>query len=333
MQVTDAVSVGMPAEQYHASRGLSNSGLSDLAVSPLRYWYLHVNPNRPKEEPTPAMQFGSALHCAVLEPSKLDSQYCQKFDGEDIEGCLVTMDDLRGWLKDQGIQPKGTRKADVIAQVQSVDANVPILDVLKEAHDARHAGKVQFNRETWMRIGGAAQALRDEPRMREFLKEGKAEQSFFVESVEGVPLRSRMDWINDALTLDLKTLSAHRGRPFDRMVSEAIWYEGYYRTAYFYSLVRALASGDRDIKGPQRAPKFALAFVESEPPHEVRIREVRPIEAGSASLLWERARVEVQTYIGVYKEYMDKFGEKPWRYAQESEALVDEEFPALVYGR
>jgi hypothetical protein len=45
--------------------GLSFSGMKDFAVSPLRYWYRNINPNRPPFEATPEMQLGSALHCAV----------------------------------------------------------------------------------------------------------------------------------------------------------------------------------------------------------------------------------------------------------------------------
>jgi hypothetical protein len=41
--------------------------MKDLAVSPLRYWHLNLNPNRPPRIETPEMQFGTALHCLVLE--------------------------------------------------------------------------------------------------------------------------------------------------------------------------------------------------------------------------------------------------------------------------
>lgn len=325
-------SIRIPADEYHAVRALSNSGLSDLAVSPLRYWYLNVNPNRPREEPTPSMDFGTALHCAVLEPEKFDSRYCQRVEAADHHGCLVTIEDIRAWLTERGEKPKGTKKGDLINQALIVDPNVPILDVIRAIHESENGNKKEFASDVLERIRGAANALRNEPRVQEILAEGQAEQSFFVDC-DGVPLKARMDWTNAKWTLDLKVLTACRDRAFDREVSEAIWYRGYYRQGYFYSLVRALANSDHDVKGPQRAPRFVFAFVESDPPHEVRIREFRPIEAGSASLLWERARFEVKMLMDTYREYSEKFGEKEWRYAQESEALTDEEFPALVYGR
>lgn len=324
----------MTAEEYHAAPGLSNSGLCDLMVSPLRYWHCWLNPNRPKEEPTPFMQFGSALHCAVLEPDKFDSRYAQKLDAAEIEGCLVTIEDLRTWLRDQGCRPTGTRKADVIAQVQAVDPNVPIFDVLRERHDAEHEGKVQFNLEDWHRIGGAAQALRAEPELQEILSDGQAEQSFFVKHHDtGVMLKSRMDWIAPNATLDLKSFSATRGKPIDKAVCDAVWFEAYYRKAYFYCLVRALANGDLTVAGPQKAPRFILGFVESQEPHEVRIRELRPKVGSEVNLLWHRGRFEVNSLIELYADCVRKFGDRPWRTSREIEPLIDEEFPALAYGR
>lgn len=49
---------------YHASPGVSKSDLDLVARSPAHYQYRKANP----DQPTAAMQFGSALHCAVLEP-------------------------------------------------------------------------------------------------------------------------------------------------------------------------------------------------------------------------------------------------------------------------
>ena len=85
---------------------------------------------------------------------------------------------------------------------------------------------------------------------------------------------------------------------------------------------------------PQTGPRFLFAFVESEPPYEVRLREMRPKEFGEVNLLWERARIEVNRCMDNYRECVLKFriGEWPWRYACQIESLAEEEFPALAYG-
>lgn len=58
----------MPNDVYHACEGISNSGLSKIARSPAHYKYGEF-------EATKAMELGSALHCAVLEPAVFAEQY------------------------------------------------------------------------------------------------------------------------------------------------------------------------------------------------------------------------------------------------------------------
>lgn len=321
----------MTLEDYLVAPGLSSSGLDDFAVSPLRYWHLQVNPNRPTVEPTSFMEFGSALHCAVLEPDAFESRYCQKLDPSEIDGCLDTIGDMRGWLLERGVKAKGTRKDEVIDQVLRVDETAPVLAILRQEHDKLHEGKIKFNSKDWFRIGGAAQALRDEPELQTIMshESGNVERTFIV-NYNGVPLKSRMDFVSPDATLDLKTITARRGQSFDKSVTNAIWYEGYHRQAFFYCLVRSIAEG---LENPQKAPPFIFAFVESDDPHETRIREFRPTEAGEVNMLWERARVEVTSMIQEYARLYKEFGERPWRYAQRLDPLVSEEFPQVLFGR
>ena len=59
----------MPNDEYHAHAGISNSGLTRFSVSPAHYKYA------PKNEPTRAMEIGTAIHAAILEPERFKSQY------------------------------------------------------------------------------------------------------------------------------------------------------------------------------------------------------------------------------------------------------------------
>jgi hypothetical protein len=332
-QVADAT----VSSDYFSAPGLSNTGLKDLAVSPTRYWHKWLNPERPPDEPTPAMQFGSALHCAVLEPGEFDKRYACEVSAEDYPGCLVSMDDLRGWLRDHGITPKGTRKDDAISQVQGVDHNVPILEVIERQHFAANQGKTILSRDDWARVHRAAESLRSEPRIQAILADGQAEVAMFATDPDtGVLLKAKMDWVTPKLTMDVKTFSQQRGKSIDKSVTDAIWYERYHWQAYLYSTIRTLQPGADRGDGPmarsRAVPPFVLAFVESEEPHEVRIRELKPMTGGQINLFWERARIEVRGMIQVYAECMAHFGvEKPWRYAREIDPLEDEELPALAY--
>lgn len=323
----------MSDQDYYAQPGLSCSGMADLAVSPMRYWYWHLNPERPVEEPTPYMVFGTALHCAVLEPAQFEERFARDLNPDDYPGLLRTMDDLRAHLRHLGITPKGTRKSEVIAQVQSATPAVPILEVLEAEHNRQHEGKGILSADFWVRIHRAADALRLEPAMARILSDnGQAERPFFVtDPVSGVNLKARMDLVTPSCTLDVKTFTARRGKSIDRAVAEAIYYEGYYRQAWFYSKVRAIHMGNVQQSGPQTAPPFVIAFVESEEPHEVRIRSILPKSGGEVSVLWERARIECTHLIRQYADCMARWGMSPWREEREIDPLLDEELPQLSY--
>lgn len=65
----------LPIAEYHASPGMSNSGLGDFAQSPLHYFALHLDPNRPPVEETPAQLVGNLAHCAILEADCFAKRY------------------------------------------------------------------------------------------------------------------------------------------------------------------------------------------------------------------------------------------------------------------
>lgn len=56
-------------EDYHASHGISNSGLSRIAQSPAHFKYPKAKAS------TRAMEIGSAIHCAILEPERYVRDY------------------------------------------------------------------------------------------------------------------------------------------------------------------------------------------------------------------------------------------------------------------
>lgn len=311
------------SEDYFSLPGLSNSGMRDLAVSPLRYWHLHINPNRPKDEPIPEMMVGSAVHCAILEPAAFHQRYaCECIPPE---GCLDTIDDMRRALDSVGVKARGSAKGPIIEQVRDVLPNMPILAILKQEHAIEHAGKTIFKDADWQRIHGAAQALLNEPRVAQRLEHGKPEAEVFVKDAEtGVLLKGKLDWLAPMLTMDIKTFSVPRGKTVDKAVTNALWYEGYLRQAVFYGILRGWP---KDFGG-----EFLFAFVESEAPFEVRLRVARPKTGGQPNLYWQSVLMEIRSLVRVYKQYSDHFGtDQPWKYARELDPLADEDIPQIAW--
>jgi len=322
---TQAVARREPSSDYFNSPGLSNSGLKDLAISPLRFWYLHLNPNRPIVEPTHEMHIGSAFHCAILEPDQFDQRYCRALNPDDYPGLLTTAEDMRGWLKSKGLTPHGTRKEHYIDQIQRADPNVPILEVLYAYYAAENVGKVIFGGDDWERVQGMAGALREEPNVAAILQDGKAEVALTgTDPDTGVLLKGKLDWLAPTLTMDLKSFTQKRGKSIARSIADAIFWERYWIQSYFYALLRGWP---KDFSG-----ETVLAFAESEEPHEVRLRRLLPKAGGQPNLYWTRAALEVRELIRVYAECMEHFGvDKPWKYAQEISTLDDQEMKGIAF--
>lgn len=310
------------AEKYFAAPGLSNSMMKDLAISPLRMWHRWINPQREIDEPTAQMQFGTALHCAILEPDEFQRRFACEF--EPPENCLDTMDDLRGFIRDKGHSPKGTRKDELIAQALTIDSGAQILALLRMDFAKDNEDKTVLSVSDWERVAQCEIALREQPAFAKLIESGTAEVALFgAEPHTNAPIKGRLDWVTPEITLDIKTFSQKKGKSIDKSVTDAIFYEQYYRQAYIYALLRGWP---KTWNG-----KHVLAFVESDPPHEVRLRSLHARSAGEANLYWTRAALEVRDFCRTYQKYSERFGTEPWRDRCSIDALYDEEIPQLAW--
>jgi len=60
-------------EDYHNDPAIGSSGIKDLLISPLRYWFNSPrNPHRKPRKETPALKFGKGYHAMILEPDNFD---------------------------------------------------------------------------------------------------------------------------------------------------------------------------------------------------------------------------------------------------------------------
>lgn len=324
--------IEMSSEEYHSLPGLSNSGMKDLAVSPYRYWHLHINPEREPETETPAMRLGTALHAAVLEGDEaFMRRYACALDPTDWPVCLDTLADLREWITSKGHKPAGTVKDPMIQQALSImeylppEERVPILKEEERRFFAANAGKIILKPAEWRQVSGMSRAILGEPVIQKILSRGKPEQSLFAKDPEtGVLLKCRYDWLDPDVSFDLKSFSQKNGKSIDDSVADALFYEGYIRQAYFYSYMRELVMGGQ-------APAFVFGFCESDPPHETRIKALRPTTGGQANMYWTQARGEVKKYVRQYAEYSARFGNRPWRDQQAVDTLIDEDIRQLAW--
>jgi len=60
---------------YHASVGLSSSGIRLLLKSPKKYWFKYISGLSVDDKSSDDQVFGNAVHTAILEPGAFDSRY------------------------------------------------------------------------------------------------------------------------------------------------------------------------------------------------------------------------------------------------------------------
>jgi hypothetical protein len=205
----------------------------------------------------------------------------------------------------------------------AIDPTVEIWDAINERWNEAAGGREILKSYDYERVFACAAALTREPFIEKMLADGKPETPLFWEH-DGVPMKAKLDWISgNGWILDPKSFTARRGKSIDESVASAILYEFYYRQAFIYH------SGYKANFGT--SPRCFWVFVESEEPHEVRIRELKPGNSGTANVYWQRAQIEVRHFCRVWREHMNEFGLNPWRRDQESAELLDEEMPGLSY--
>jgi len=131
MKATGKV-LDLPQEEYRADEGVSRSELHVLARSPMHYKYAQEH----QREDTPALLFGSALHCYVLEPERFADEYIVvgKIDRRTTEGkAQVTEIEASGKL------PVSEDDYDTIkAMSESIRANPYAVRLLKGEHEVSY---------------------------------------------------------------------------------------------------------------------------------------------------------------------------------------------------
>ena len=124
--------------QYHAdTEHINGSGLWEIYNGCPALWRYG------EKEETDAMLYGTAGHCATLEPERFDAAYARMPTKEDFgTELLVTVSDMNSWAKERGIKGlSGKTKAEMIKIIQTTGEPVQIYDVIREEAEKAAAGK------------------------------------------------------------------------------------------------------------------------------------------------------------------------------------------------
>ena len=124
---------------YHAQPAISASWLKMLNKSPMHMWHAYINPEREKQERTPAMMLGSLTHTLVLEPQKFDSEYAVVPEG--IDKRSKDGKALFAWIEGQGKTPV---KAADLYECQMFAAALHANDVFQQIRKNEHVNESTY---------------------------------------------------------------------------------------------------------------------------------------------------------------------------------------------
>jgi PDDEXK-like domain of unknown function (DUF3799) len=209
-------------EDYHKSKGISNSGIGLLIPPncPKMYWYKYLS-GEYEQKRSDDFVVGSAVHTLCLEPEKFESLYyvMPKIDRRTTSG---KEEWSRIELQNAGMQPL---TPELYEQVNKMASEVTSHAMFKKLH-----GK------------------------------GCVEDSIaWIDEESGALLRSRPDFYNEYLILDVKTTKDVRAHGFSRSIHDF----GYHRQG-------AMAcDGLSKITGT-KYDKVVLFVVSKEPPYLVK---------------------------------------------------------------
>lgn len=263
----------MTNEEYHAdTTHISKSGLDQIAKSPAHYYAKYLAPDRVKEEPTPALLFGTALHMAILEPDEFNKKY-------------FILDDTAKCLEIGGSKPRSTTK----------------YKDWKTEQELLFAGRTELHIDDYTKCIRMQEAARKHPTAKVLLEKGIAEQSiFWTDQETGAPCKMRKDWYsqNTGHIVDLKSTEDASPEGFAR----SVW-------KYRYHVQGPLYMDGFLAHYKQAAEHFSFIAIEKEPPYAVGVYYV-PEEV--YKLGRKIYKDNLRTYMealkkGVWDAYSDDF--------------------------
>ncbi|MEC9268523.1 MAG: PD-(D/E)XK nuclease-like domain-containing protein [Pseudomonadota bacterium] len=328
----------MPEEDYFADPSLSQSSMKWLLVSPMDYWARSaMNPDRPDDDTSDAMDLGKGYHARILEGRDVFyDRFAAAVDPDDYPDALRTVDEIKAALKERELPVSGNKPA-LIDRLLEADPQADIWDRIVAEHAEKHDGKTLLPPEQMRRIEIAAAMIEKHPQLSKAFTGGEPEVSIFWRDDEyGTPLKARIDYLKVAAICDLKSFANKLNKPIDRAVVQAVSSQRYHiQTAHYDAAIErarefvmegrvfgpAPAWIDKFAAFPRENRQFLFVFQQT---------GVAPVARGYVmprGSVYEIGRMVARKCIREWREHMDTFGTDPWIDMTEVSEFEDDAFP------
>lgn len=239
----DGIFIDLPMLDYLNDWALSYSAFKTLNSSPPDWWWESVfNILEDKvQRSTPALRFGSALHCGLLEPEgELERRFGIKPSEDDpqYKDYARTIPEIKKAIEDLGNKPKsGLKKEELIRYLLELDPNAKILDIAIDEWKRR--GMTELTAEQFQKLRLMMRMAQQHPHLKNaFTGVGLSEVSVFWTDENQVRQRARFDRMKPMASIDLKSLSNWAGREFRTALLREAALRQYHMQAVHYDVAR-----------------------------------------------------------------------------------------------
>ncbi len=334
---------GLDEDAYHASFGLSASGIKHLRVSALDWWARScLNPNLAEvleeEGDTEAKAVGRAYDVRIISGrDEFYRRYAPAIDRADHPDALDTMDELRGWLAERSLKTSAKRKAELIDRVLEADPSAKIWDAIQDGYRKQHDGKEFLSPQLIQKIEVAARMIESHPQLSKAFSGGAPQVSVIWDCpVIGVRCKARFDYLKSKALVDLKTLANTQGLPIENAISREIGYRKYHHQAWWYrdaarNIVEFVKSGRVFGDADKTFLKSLAADHEKTWMWVFQLKGVAPVAKGrvlpETSMLWNIAQAECESAKQTFRLNLETYGADPWVDVESIKPIDDANVP------
>lgn len=252
----DGIYIHLPELDYLNDMALSYSAFKLLNANPPDWWW-QTNYNVLEDKvrkSTPALRFGSALHCALLESmEELEKRFFTPPDPKDKRWAdyARTIPQIKLKIKELDEKPISTTakgdaavKKDWVEQLLDLDPCAKLFDNL--VTEWKGAGRTELTEEQFTKLRLMVQLAHVHPQLKQaFGGVGLSEVSVFWTEDEDtdcpIRMRARFDRLKPRSTIDLKSFSNWQDRDFRSALLREAALRGYHIQAAHYDVAREKA--------------------------------------------------------------------------------------------
>lgn len=345
----------IPNKVYHASPGLSSSGIKNLLISPLDYWVASVDPERVDVD-TEANIFGRAMHRRTLEGKEdFYNHYAVLPAAEDYPDTHYSFDQLKMLCTQNRVCREKTRAGTVANLVQEVPG-IELFDDILNKFKAANEGKIILSAQQGREIEARSEIIDRHPDAQKAFRYGRPEVSIFWRDEEtGLLCKSRIDYLKINASVDLKTFTNQRRAPVDRAIGMSVAQYQYHIQGFFYKraveaakkmliedkpsehileYISTPANSDY-IEALITSPEhdFWFVFIESGKAPNIRVRRFdKKNEEGITNAYWHAAEMAFHKGVEIYRAFKEAKPDPatPWHEYVEWSPFDDRDFPIYM---